>query len=205
MATATATAQTFVVTARKEIITFTSTLSDQKVYDILSTLRSAFAVSLLSKWGKLSDAQYAWAHKLAVDADTETAVDSDNSYSFEQLFSVFRIARQSLKRVKLRLETFNLSISQDLQSIWVTSATEMEEGRYGLQPKYLGKITANRIADSVPDDIKTAILAVANDPLSAAVRYGKTTGNCSCCGRTLTDPVSVEAGIGPICKTKWGM
>jgi hypothetical protein len=28
------------------------------------------------------------------------------------------------------------------------------------------------------------------------------TGNCSYCGRELTDPVSLEVGIGPICRSK---
>ena len=30
--------------------------------------------------------------------------------------------------------------------------------------------------------------------------YAKTSGNCYRCGRTLTDPDSIEAGIGPICQ-----
>jgi histidine ammonia-lyase len=37
----------------------------------------------------------------------------------------------------------------------------------------------------------------------AAAAYGKATGTCSCCGRELTDPVSIANGIGPICADKW--
>jgi hypothetical protein len=36
------------------------------------------------------------------------------------------------------------------------------------------------------------------------VAYGRATGSCSCCGRELTDPVSIEAGIGPICAGRFG-
>jgi hypothetical protein len=36
------------------------------------------------------------------------------------------------------------------------------------------------------------------------VRYGRATGNCSCCGRELTDPASIAAGIGPVCAEKYG-
>ena len=49
------------------------------------------------------------------------------------------------------------------------------------------------------------LLAVAADPLGQAKLYGRLTGSCSCCGRELTDPVSVANGIGPICQRKWGI
>lgn len=35
--------------------------------------------------------------------------------------------------------------------------------------------------------------------LSEAARLGHQFGVCVCCGRTLTDPQSVERGIGPVC------
>lgn len=33
--------------------------------------------------------------------------------------------------------------------------------------------------------------------------YGRRTGVCGCCGRTLTDPKSIAAGIGPICASRY--
>ena len=50
-----------------------------------------------------------------------------------------------------------------------------------------------------------AVVAVAKDPRGEAIKHGKMTGACSCCGRTLTDATSVEMGIGPICAEKWGL
>lgn len=41
------------------------------------------------------------------------------------------------------------------------------------------------------------------DPLAAAKKYGKLSGRCCSCGRDLTDPVSIEQGIGPICATRF--
>jgi hypothetical protein len=41
------------------------------------------------------------------------------------------------------------------------------------------------------------------DPLAAAQKYGKLSGRCCSCGRDLTDPASIEAGIGPRCKLKF--
>lgn len=39
--------------------------------------------------------------------------------------------------------------------------------------------------------------------LEDAAAYGKRTGTCCVCGIELTNPESVEAGIGPICRTKF--
>ena len=47
---------------------------------------------------------------------------------------------------------------------------------------------------------------ILKNPYEAAVLFGKLIGKCSICGRTLTDPESIELGIGPIClqNTGWG-
>jgi len=52
-------------------------------------------------------------------------------------------------------------------------------------------------------DLTTKLLAIDQDPEAAAVLYGKASGNCSICGRDLTDPESIERGIGPICAGKY--
>ncbi len=39
--------------------------------------------------------------------------------------------------------------------------------------------------------------------LAAVSKYGKETGTCLVCGRTLTNPDSIEAGIGPICASRF--
>lgn len=45
---------------------------------------------------------------------------------------------------------------------------------------------------------------IAANPMDALVAYGRKTGVCGVCGRKLTDPESVEAGIGPVCASKVG-
>jgi hypothetical protein len=39
--------------------------------------------------------------------------------------------------------------------------------------------------------------------LEVAASYGKKTGNCMICGRELTKQVSIDAGIGPVCSSKF--
>lgn len=72
---------------------------------------------------------------------------------------------------------------------------------------YQGKIAGGRfypISGAEPGTLATLIEIAAN-PSQAARDYGKRTGVCCCCGRELTDPVSVAAGIGPICASNWGL
>jgi len=198
-------AQTFTVTARGETINFTSTLSDAKVLQTLRGMRSTFAQDLARKFNKLSASQYAWAHKLAVDANTPAVVDNTKPSQFEALFAAFEAAKsKGAKRLTLRFDGISVKPNRDNTALWVTSQSETEMGEYGLKPKYLGKVTPAGCDSRLSDTVKEIIMGAANDPLSAAIRYGKVSGECSCCGRELTDPKSIEAGIGPICATKFG-
>lgn len=72
---------------------------------------------------------------------------------------------------------------------------------------YFGKIFQGKFIKSGNCDAATEALIVetAKDPLAAAVAYGKQTGICSCCGAELTNKLSIELGIGPICRSKWGL
>lgn len=73
--------------------------------------------------------------------------------------------------------------------------------------EYAGKVT--RSGEFICNwaekgDIVATLVAFLADPEAAAKAYGFATGQCSICGRALTDPVSVENGIGPICAERMG-
>jgi len=203
-AQSTATAQKFTVTCKGETINFTSTLSDEKVLETLRGLRSSFANDLARKFNKLSASQYAWAHKLAVDANTVAVVDVNQTSQFEALFNAFEAAKgKGAKRLTLRFEGVNVKPNRDLSALWVTSQTEFEQGDYGMQPKFLGKVTRNAIDSRFSDTVRETIMGAASDPLTAAIKYGKVSGSCSCCGKELTVKESIERGIGPVCARKF--
>lgn len=198
------------VTARGEIVTFESRLSDDAALDLLQHCTGSFARSLWNQSHnrQLSPAQLAWAHKLSCDLLQQESQQEANSgeAQFSKLFEVFKAAKaRGLKRLTLRLSGVNVKPNRDLTMLWVTSQTEKEEGNYGLQPKYLGKVTPNRLDSRLADNVKAVLLEAAADPLTAAIRYGKETGSCSCCGRDLTNPESIRLGIGPICREKFGL
>ena len=196
------------VTRKGEVVTFISHLTDAEAIAALAGMRSSFAQDLYRSRNRLSERQLAWAHKLSTDmlAERQSASEDPAAPSqFEALFAAFQAARdKGAKRLTLRFAGLNVKPNRDNTALWVTSQTEREEGNYGLQPKYLGKVTTNGMDSRLGDDIKAVLMEAAQDPLTAAIRYGKQSGACSCCGRELTDPRSIERGIGPICATKFG-
>lgn len=72
--------------------------------------------------------------------------------------------------------------------------------------EYLGKVLGTTFTPARGGAAATTgLLAIAADPLGAAVRYGNRTGTCACCGRKLTKGESIARGIGPICAARWGL
>ncbi len=54
-------------------------------------------------------------------------------------------------------------------------------------------------------NVQTILNKIAADgPKKAMLRYGRELGHCGHCGRTLTNPESIERGIGPVCAGKMG-
>jgi len=70
-----------------------------------------------------------------------------------------------------------------------------------VEGEYLGKL----LGTAYQGKPAPALATIAADPRAEAVKFGKATGRCSCCGATLTNGKSIELGIGPICAEKWGL
>lgn len=143
-----------------------------------------------------------------VAAQTEAAqqekraeeVHEVNLQAVEQAFA--RAKSQGIKWPKLTLDGFSLAPagenSRNHGAIYVT------EGARG--GTYLGKVLAGRFLPvrECTDDIKARVLEAMADPLASAVAYGKKFGRCAVCARELSDPESIERGIGPICAGRMG-
>lgn len=112
----------------------------------------------------------------------------------------FEAARSNgVKSPKLRLADFVFSRAPDTGrnagSIYVKASGE-----------YVGKVSAGKFHASMACDepTKARVIEVASDPHNAAKAYGDKTGSCSCCGRELTNGISIQLGIGPVCRDKFG-
>lgn len=54
------------------------------------------------------------------------------------------------------------------------------------------------------ENLREAVKVLLGDPKAASQAYARESGCCGVCGRTLTTPESIEAGIGPECRKKVG-
>jgi hypothetical protein len=75
-----------------------------------------------------------------------------------------------------------------------------DAAEYGQQTRY----GSQRPGELYRGKIEDALAAILADPKEAARAYGKLTGHCCICNRTLEAEGSVDKGIGPICEAKFG-
>lgn len=174
-----------------------------------------FALSLKEaamRYGKLTDNQLAAARKCVAKlnefsadrAKRAAAVAAAPILDLTAISGAMDKAREAgIKRPKMRLlagnDGFVLSFAPDHGKWGGSLYAKLADGTY------LGRITAGRFypARETSTELGDAIFAACQKPLESAVAYGRRTGSCSCCGRELTDPASIDAGIGPICQGKF--
>jgi hypothetical protein len=169
-----------------------------------------FAVSMLdslNKYGSLTERQEVavrnatakWLERKAQWAAEKAAAPV---LTLEKIRVGFDSALRFLKRPKLRIADIQFSLApatgRNAGAIYVVRASD---------DTYLGKITPDdkflRSRDCTDGDAEV-VARVAADPAAAAEAHGHEYGQCSCCGRELTNPESVARGIGPICAERWG-
>jgi hypothetical protein len=126
------------------------------------------------------------------------------TYSFAGIVAPIEAAKAAgLKRVSMRFSDFIVKPSKHGGRAYIYSH-EKAENQWGTYSNvYLGWVTDT--ATNLPAELAATVATTAANPAAAAKLYGQQTGRCSCCGRELTDPASIAAGIGPICADKFGL
>jgi hypothetical protein len=167
---------------------------------------SGFAASILTSYritGSLSLAQWRVCETMLtkVQANAKAKAAGTKAVDASRIETLLLTAKGSkLKHPKFRADglTFSLAgpASKNAGAVYV-KAGEV----------YAGKIMGGVFSPTRDAAAGTGetVARIAADPKGAAVAYGRLTGQCSCCGRTLSDPASVDLGIGPICADKWGL
>lgn len=207
-----------------------SSLSDSEVAQALRAAPpSTFGSSLLDTWiryGRWSEQQRAWAHKLVRDnANRQTAPKPEAT--FQPAYGNARERVETLLLPKLRAWLDGLQSQAQVKLVHEMTRSEFvlrrgkigtrSEGRWVIKMRskplnvYKGAIMAD--GSFRPDmnsrtlqfDLKDVLLAAEQDPLQAAVNYGRVTGSCSFCSHLLTDQRSVSVGYGPICAERNGL
>lgn len=134
-----------------------------------------------------------------MDANKAAKDQKSGDVPLNAILDMFDVAQSNgVSRPKYFAEGLMLKAAPAPRTIWVTLIDN---------DVYQGKVVGGRFearADAEPTTL-AALRRIAADPLQSALDYGKATGICSCCGRKLTNGVSIELGIGPICRGLWGL
>ena len=123
------------------------------------------------------------------------------SVDLSSIVQMFVSARESgYKRPIYRAEGLKISLapesSANAGALYIKTADD----------EYIGKVVDGKFicTREASDEHKAALAVIAENPGEAAIRYGRQTGKCACCGRALSNAESIELGIGPICRERWG-
>lgn len=175
-------------------------------------------LAAIYKFGSLTEKQEAavrsgmarkakWLEKSKTEKEERAKRDADAVIDFAPLLKVFNNARASgLSSPTLVIG--NLRITQAKPHSKNPGYLYVNENGDYEDRTYLGKISAEGEFFSVracTAELFEEIKALNGDVLAAAIAHGKKTGRCCCCNRELTNEESVELGIGPICRGKWGL
>lgn len=127
---------------------------------------------------------------------TPTALDPN---ALAPIIAAFERAAAALKAPKLTLGSFRISLAKPDSA----NPGALYVKRSG---HYLGKITHATFIQSreCDNDTALAVARICRDPLGYALAHGRETGQCAICNRTLSDPASLAAGIGPVCAERFG-
>lgn len=191
---------------------FVRTYPDEMAWINAKAATFNFAAAMahaVAQYGELTERQLETVQRLmAQDAERDAAravereqrAASAPEVSVAAIETAFATAQQNgLRFPKLRLDTFTFSLaganSKNAGAIYVKEGGD-----------YLGKMQGGKFfrVRTTTDEQERRIVVAAADPDAAARAYGLRTGSCSCCGRELTNKVSIDLGIGPICRAKYG-
>jgi hypothetical protein len=215
------------VNTKQGSITFTTELEWDQALSLCSSLKkNSFAQSLVDQFNTgrkpLSQTQINWVYKLAEDEVNksqstkviETPVHKAQVFVHNILASMVKAKSSGLKKPQVRLVGLDkakikivyMAMGTNAGGCWINLSSVFSEGAI-----LGGQITPDgelRIFDRGIFDKQAMIdyFVAINENFELAVKdYGSIMSSCSICGIPLTDPKSIERGIGPICAEKYGM
>lgn len=182
--------------------------------------RMGFAASVLDalhRYGSLTERQLATVQRLMGEdkqreeqfAAKRAQEDRDaQACDVGAIAAAFERAKAAqIKRPRLRLGDFVFSLAPangaNAGAVYVKTRPAKGSGEEGT---YLGKVMGGRFLPmpTCSPEQRQQVVQLASDPDTAAKAYGKRFGECSVCGQTLENGVSIDRGIGPICAQKYG-
>lgn len=183
---------------------------NKELHDFLAAATwSEFAQSLagsIDRYGSLTEKQQAAAERMmATTIENKKKRDAEKAdapvVDLTGIRMAFEVAGGALKKPTYRAEGLKITMApasgRNPGALYVARIDGDD---------YQGKIIDTKFhgVRSASDDTLDALLRISRDPKEAAIKFGRVTGTCCCCGRELTNAESIKAGIGPICAGRWG-
>lgn len=173
-----------------------------------------FARSLVTnfnKYGRLSDRQMYFVEQIIARAETPVTAPATIQVSVAQINDMFDKAAQKMKRIKVTLQD---SAGQRVvfkragpSSKYSGQILVSDGGTFG-QATFFGRIDQQGMfhtTQKTTDSVRALISEFAADPEDVAGKYGRLTGSCCFCTKSLDDPRSLNVGYGPVCAKHFGL
>lgn len=194
-----------------------------------------FAESLVKQFekkGSLSPKQSYWAKKLVVDAGAgplpivdyplppevkKVFADFSNEIKvsdFGEVYKWFDHAGKHLKKPKIHLKLPNGSPIMLYMGKGNPPYVQVSNGGPWGSSRWYGKVAPSGawtlpykkpLDEDFKDQLQGLLSQLAKEPVITIAQYGKMSGKCSFCNKTLTEAHSVAVGYGPICAKHYGL
>lgn len=196
---------------------------DQQQFPVmmqLSTLKEKIAardmefarslVTAFNKYGRLTDRQMYFVEQI-IARTSAPAPTPVATVSVDAIQIMFEKAAQKLKRIKVSLKD---STGQKVvfkkagnASKYAGQILVTDGGPFGAA-KFFGRIDESGSLITTPkatDSVVSLVKEFAANPEDTAGKYGRLTGGCCFCSKSLDDERSLKVGYGPVCAKHFGL
>jgi hypothetical protein len=208
-------------------------LSDEEAIACCRRLNSKFIKTLVGKYDHyqrqlssgtrawpLSEAQWYWLHKYALEGDTPKIDLDQRTGDFAPIIRLFQgVERHSrFPKVNLLLPANPIKaagLQQALGLAWASGATARFPGTINVtnaapfgRVVWYGRIFPGGTfhhSGYCDEHVLYLLRRFAQDPVGTAAEHGRRNGKCCFCDNPLNDPRSARVGYGSVCAVLWNL
>lgn len=198
----------------KDQVQFPVLMKMSSLKDKIGSRDMEFARSLVTnfnKYGRLSDRQMYFVEQIISRAENPVVAQPAVQLTVDGIQALFQKAAQKLKRIKVALED---STGQKVvfkkagpMSKYAGQIMISDGAAFG-SALFFGRIQEDGQFVATPratDSVKNLVQEFADNPEDVAGKYGRLTGGCCFCSKSLDDQRSLTVGYGPVCAKNFGL
>lgn len=113
--------------------------------------------------------------------------------------ALLKAVKHLRKTAKAPASTLEEGLYRKGHTVYLVRRSRTSGHRYALK---LTKDTTEYLGTAPLSGLTPQMKLSSTEAVAIATAYGKSTGICCACGRTLRTPQSIEQGIGPVCRAR---